>query len=138
LELVVIRGIGEGESKHALFFQVRFVNAREGTDNDSEASQEPWLERSVLTGRAFTVVMVTDDNPLNSLLPVGGGSLRHTTPFACDLVLDLVCLAVLTVDSTNEAVLCTIVKKGGEDRENKNLTRDVFKMTAILKPGTTS
>ena len=56
--------------------------------------------------------MVTDDNPLNSLLAVVGGSLRHTTPFACDLVLDLVCLAVLAVDGTNKAVLCTDVKKG--------------------------
>lgn len=125
LDLIVVCGIGKGEGEHALFFQVCFVNARERADDDSEASQESWLESSVLTGRTFTIVMVTDDDPLNSLLAVVGGSLRHTTPFACDLVLDLVCLAVLAVDGTNKAVLCTDVKEG-EQLEKVKGSREMF------------
>ena len=91
-----------------MFFQICLVNACERANDDSEASQESWLKRSVLSGRTFTVVMVTNDNPFDSLLPVVGGSLGDTAPFACDLVLDLVGLPVLDVDGTNEAVLCAI------------------------------
>lgn len=55
----------------------------------------------MLTGRALSIIMVTDDDPLDSSVPIVGSSLRYSTPLACDLVFDLICLAILSIDSAN-------------------------------------
>ena len=55
----------------------------------------------MLTGRALPIVMVTNDNPLDPFAPIGGSCLRYSTPLACDLIFDLICLTVLGIDRTN-------------------------------------
>ena len=66
----------------------------------------PGLESSVLTRRTLSVVVVTDDNPLDVAVTVVRSSLGHTTNLASELVGDLVGLTILRVDGTNQAVLC--------------------------------
>ena len=65
--------------------------------------------------------MVTDDDPLDAMVTVVCADLRDTSVFASDLVLDLVSLAVLRVDGTDQAVL-----------------GDVLEVTTVLEPRTTS
>jgi hypothetical protein len=55
----------------------------------------------MLTGRALPVIVVTNYDPLDSLLPIVGSGLGYSTPLACDLILDLICLAVFGIDGTN-------------------------------------
>jgi hypothetical protein len=69
----------------------------------------------------FTVVVITDDDPLDTPIVVVRNGLRDPSPFTGDLVLGLVRLAVLDVDGTNHAVL-----------------RDVLEMTVVLEPRSTS
>lgn len=107
-DLVVVGGVGEGESKHALLLQVGFVDTSEGTDDDGKTTEVAGLKSSVLTGGAFTVVGITDDDPLDTLVAVLGGNLGNSCPLTSELVLDLVSLAVLSVDGTDKAVLCTM------------------------------
>ena len=64
--------------------------------------------------------MVTDDDPLDAVVTVVCSGLGDRTVFTSYLVLDLVRLAVLSVDSTNQAVL-----------------RDVLEVTTVLEPRTT-
>jgi hypothetical protein len=77
------------------------------------------LESSVLTGRALTVVPVTDNDPLSAVLLVITGNVRDGTVVAVERVLDLVGLTVLGVDGTNQHVV-----------------RDVVQVTTVLQPGT--
>lgn len=49
--------------------------------------------------------MISDDDPLDTLVTVLGRNLGNSSVFACELILDLVGLAVLGVDGANEAVL---------------------------------
>lgn len=64
--------------------------------------------------------MVTNDDPLDALLAVGGSSLGDSSPFTSKLVLDLVGLTVLNVDGTNQTVL-----------------RDVLEMATVFEPWST-
>lgn len=105
LELVVVGGIGEGQGKHALLLQVGLVDTGERPDNDGETTEVTWLESCVLTGRTLAVVGVTNDDPLDTLLPVFSGNFGNTSPFTGELVLDVVGFAVSRVDGTDEAVL---------------------------------
>jgi len=75
----------------------------------------------VLTRGTFSVVVVTDHNPFNTAIAIVRSSLRDSTPFPGDLVLDLVRLVVLDVYGANQSVL-----------------RDVLEVTTVLKPGSTS
>lgn len=105
LDLVVVRGVGEGQSEHALLLEVRLVDARKGADDDRETAEVTRLECSVFTRGTFAIVVVTDDNPLDALLAVVRSDLRDAAPLARHLVLDLVGLAVYDVDGANQAVL---------------------------------
>lgn len=120
-DLLVVLRVRERQREHALLLQVRLVDAREGPDDDREATEEARLERSVLARGALAVVRVADDDPLDALLPVLGRDLRDTAPRACELVADLVRLAVLGVDGADETVL-----------------RNVLEMTTVLEPGAAS
>ena len=100
-DLVVILGVREGESKHTLLLQVRLVDTSEGAGDDSKTTKESRLEGGVLTRGTFTVVVVTDDDPLDATVMVVGSGLRDSAVLAGDLVLDLVDLVVLDVDGTN-------------------------------------
>lgn len=102
--LLIIVRVRKREREHALFLQVRLVDTRERADDDGETAEEARFECGVLTGGTFTVVVVTDDDPFDALVTVLRGDLRDTSVFAGELVLDLVRLAVLLVDSTDETV----------------------------------
>ena len=80
LELVVVLGVNEGESEHALLLQVGLVDTGEAADDDGKTAEEAGLESGVFTGRTLAVVVVTDDNPLDTGGAVSGTDLGNTTP----------------------------------------------------------
>lgn len=82
------------------------VDTGKAADDDGQSTKVAGLQGSVLTRRTLTVVVVSDDDPLDALVAVLLGNGGNTLPFAGDLVLDLVGLAVSAVDSTNQAILC--------------------------------
>jgi len=120
LNLVVVGGVGKSQGKHTLLLQVGLVDTGERFDDDSKATEETGLESGVFTGRTFTVVVVADNDPLDALLAVCSSSLGNTSVFTSELVLDLVDLAVLSVNSTNQAIL-----------------RNVLEMPTVLEPRST-
>lgn len=105
-DLVVVSRVHERQREHALLLQVGLVNTCEGASDDGKTAKEAGLKRSVLAGGTFTVVVVTNDDPLDAAVTVVGTSLGNTAVFASNLVLDLVGLTVLNVDSTDQAVFC--------------------------------
>lgn len=120
-DLVVVFWVGESQGKHTLLLQVGLVDTSERANDDSETTKVSGLKSSVLAGRTLSVVMVTDNDPLDSLGLVVCGSLGDGVVLAGELVLNLVGFAILRVDSTNQKVL-----------------RDVLKVTTVLEPRTTS
>jgi hypothetical protein len=119
LDLLVVVRVGEGQGKHTLLLQVGLVDTSEGAGDDGKTTKVTGLESGVLTGRALTVVPVTDDDPADALLLVVTGSGGHGVVLASGEVVDLVGLAVLGVDGTDQHVV-----------------GDVVKVTAVLEPGT--
>lgn len=75
----------------------------------------------MFTGRTLAIVVVTYDDPFDTVVTVVGSGLGNTTILARNLVLDFVGFAVLSVDGTDEAVL-----------------GDVLQMSTVLQPGATS
>lgn len=118
-ELVVVGGVREGERKHTLLLQVGLVDTSEGAGNDGETAKVTGLESGVLTGRALTVVPVTDNDPADALGLVVTGNGGDGTPLTSGEVLDLVGLAV-----------------GGVDGTDQHVVGDVVKVTTVLEPGT--
>lgn len=102
--LVVVFGVDKGQGKHTLLLQVGLVDTGEGANNDSKATKESGLKSSVFTGRALTIVVVTNNNPLDSSGLVVGSCQRNRTIGAGVVVLDLVCLAIFRVDGSNKKV----------------------------------
>ena len=121
LDLVVVGGVDECQCEHSLFLQVGLMDTSERTSDDGQSTKEAGLQSGVFTRGTFTVVVVTDDDPLDTLVTVVRCSLRDSSPYTGDLVLDLIRLAVLDVDGTNQAIL-----------------RDVLEMTTVLEPRSTS
>ena len=120
LNLVVIGRVDESQREHALLLQVGLVDACERTGNDGQSTEVPRLQSSVFTRGTLAVVVITNDDPLDALVAVGSGDLGDATPFAGELVLDLVGFLVGDVDGADEAVL-----------------GDVLEMTAVLEPWST-
>jgi hypothetical protein len=118
LDLLVVLGVGEGEGKHTLLLKVGLVDTSERAGDDGETAKVTGLESGVLTGRALTVVPVTDDDPPDALLLVVTGSGGHGVVLASGEVVDLVGLTVLGVNGTDQHVV-----------------GDVVKVTAVLEPG---
>jgi len=73
----------------------------------------------MLTRRALTVVPVTDNDPLDAVLLVVTSDIGDSTVVTVQGVLDLVRLAVLSVDGTN-----------------KHVVRDVVQVSTVLQPRT--
>jgi hypothetical protein len=105
LDPVVVLGVSEGEGKHTLLLQVGLVDTGEAADDDGKTTEETGLKGSVLTRRSLTVVVVTDDDPLDSFVAVGSSNFGDRTVSSIELIQDVVGLAVLSVDGTDEAVL---------------------------------
>ena len=127
LNLIVIGGVGKSQGQHALFLQVSFyikkyvfmrnatlatgkvniynlnehtVNTSETLDNDGSAAKVSRFEGSVLSTTAFAVVLITDSNPFDALGLVVASGIGHSSPFASQLILDLVSFTVLGVNGT--------------------------------------
>lgn len=88
--------------------------------NDGGTTQESRFQGSVLSGRAFTVVLVTDNHPRDTSVSVGGTDGRDSAERAIHLVQNLVGLATVGVNGTNQAVL-----------------RNVLQVPSVLQPGST-
>ena len=120
LDLIVVRRVSERQCKHSLLFQVGLVNTGERAGDNRQTAEESGFQSGVLTRGTFSVVVITDDDPLDTPIAVISSSLRDSSPFTGDLVLDLVRLAVFNVDGTNQAVL-----------------GNVLQVPSVLKPGST-
>lgn len=120
-DLVVIGRVGEGQGEHTLLLQVGLVDTSERADNDGETTKEAGFESSVLARGALTIVVVTNDDPLDAVIAVVSSSLWDTTVLAGNLVLDLVGLTIFSVDGADKAVL-----------------GDVLEVSTVLQPGSTS
>src|SRR5262245_14985468 len=66
-DLVVVRWVLEREGQEALLLQIRLVDPRKAAHDDGGAAQQPRREGRMLTARAFTIVRVADDDPLDAL-----------------------------------------------------------------------
>jgi hypothetical protein len=110
LDLVVVFGVDEGQGQHALLLQVGLVDPGEASGDDGKAAEMSGFQSSVLSGAALSVVPVTNDNPRDAFLLVVSGSGWHGIPLASSDVLDLVCLAVGGVDSTDQHVVRDVVQ----------------------------
>lgn len=77
------------------------------------------LQSSVLTGRSLAVVPVSDNDPLDALALVVTSSGRDSVPNSVGGVLDLVGLAVGSVDGTD-----------------KHVVGNVVQVSTVLQPGT--
>jgi hypothetical protein len=58
LDLIVIGGVDKRERKHALLLEVGLVDTSEGAGNDSQSTEETWLECGMFAGGALTVVVI--------------------------------------------------------------------------------
>jgi hypothetical protein len=81
--LIIIRRIRKRQRKHTLLLQIRLVDPRKRAHDDRETAEESRLQRGMLAGGAFTVVVVTDDDPFDALVAVGGCYLGYAAVFAC-------------------------------------------------------
>lgn len=79
LDFIIVFGIGECQSKHSLFLQVRFMDTSKAADNDSKTAEETGFESSMLAGGTFTIIVIANDNPLDPGITIGSGDLRNTT-----------------------------------------------------------
>ena len=81
------------------------MDTGERTSDDSKTAKETGLKSGVLTRGTFTVVVVTNNDPLDAAVTVVSSSSRDASVFAGNLVLDLVSFTVFNVDRTNKTVL---------------------------------
>src|ERR1700761_689409 len=70
---VVVFWVGKVQGDHALLLQVGFVNTGEASGDDCNATEVARFESSVLTRRAFSIVHITNDNPLDAIFLVLAG-----------------------------------------------------------------
>ncbi|EEQ36878.1 aconitate hydratase, mitochondrial precursor [Clavispora lusitaniae ATCC 42720] len=78
--------------------------------DDSETTQESWLQGSMLSGRTFTKVLVTNDNPLVASVSVSSSSVWNTRVDTSVVVLDVVGFTVFCVGGTNHVVVGDVLQ----------------------------
>lgn len=117
LDLVVVRGVNEGQWKHTLLLQVGFVDTGKRADDDGNASQMSGFQCSVFSRTTFSVIPVTNDYPRDALLLVVSGSGGNSIEFSSGEVLNLICLTI-----------------GGVGGTNQHVVRDVVKMSTVFQP----
>ena len=108
--LIIILRINKRQRQHPLFLQIRFMDTSKRSSDNRQSTEESRFKCSVFTRWTFTVVVVSDDNPFDTLVTVLSSDLRNSTVFTGVLILDLVDLAVLSVDSTNETIFYASTK----------------------------
>lgn len=102
---VIVGRVLEPKRKHTLLLQVGLVDTGKGSANDSSSTKESGLKSGVFSGRAFTIVLVTDNDPGDVVVSVVRANSGDRTILASLLVKNLVGLTVVSVDGTNQTVL---------------------------------
>lgn len=102
--LVIVGRVLEPERKHTLLLQVGLVDTGKGSANDSSSTKESGLKSGMFSGRAFTIVLVTDNDPRDISVSVVRGNSGDSTVLASLLVENLVGLAIVSVDGTDQTV----------------------------------
>jgi len=74
------------------------VDSSERSNDDGGSSKESRLKSGVLSRRSLSVVLISDDDPRNSVLSVVGSDGGDRSELSGDLVLDRVGLSVGLVD----------------------------------------
>ncbi|KAI6755925.1 hypothetical protein HG531_005031 [Fusarium graminearum] len=118
-DLVVVGRVREGQGQHTLLLEVGLVDTSEGAGDNGKTTKVTGLKSGMLSRRAFAVVPVANDNPLDALGLVVASDSGNSAPLTSGVVLDLVGLIVSLVDGTNQHVV-----------------GDVVKVTTVLQPGT--
>lgn len=102
--LVIVGRVLEPQRKHTLLLQVGLVDTRKGSADDSSSTKESGLKSGMFSGRTFTIVLVTDNDPWDISVSVVRGNSGDRTKLASLLVENLVGLTVIRVDSTDQTV----------------------------------
>lgn len=113
-DLVVVSGVSEGKWEHTLLLEVGLVDSSEGLDDDGSSSKMSGLKSSVFSGRTFTVVVVTNNNPWDSSGLVLSGNVWNATSFTSSPVADVVHLLVLGVETGDQEVVGDVVEVTSE------------------------
>ena len=74
------------------------MDSSERSNDNSGSSEESRLKSGVLSRRSLSVVLISNDDPRNSVLSVVGSDGRDGSELSGDLVLDGVGLSVGLVD----------------------------------------
>lgn len=102
--LVIVGRVLEPQRKHTLLLQVGLVDTRKGSADDSSSTKESGLKSGMFSGRTFTIVLVTDNDPWDISVSVVRGNSGDRAKLASLLVENLVGLTVIRVDSTDQTV----------------------------------
>lgn len=102
--LVIVGRVLEPQRKHTLLLQVGLVNTRKGSADDSSSTKESGLKSGMFSGRTFTIVLVTDNDPWDISVSVVRGNSGDRAKLASLLVENLVGLTVIRVNSTDQTV----------------------------------
>jgi len=113
-DLVVVSGVSEGKWEHTLLLEVSLVDSSEGLDDDGSSSKMSGLKSGVFSGRTFTIVVVTDNNPWDSSGLVLSGDVWNASSFASSPVADVVHLVVLRVKTGDQEVVGDVVEVTSE------------------------
>lgn len=102
--LVIVGRVLEPQRKHTLLLQVGLVNTRKGSADDSSSTKESGLKSGMFSGRTFTIVLVTDNDPWDISVSVVRRNSGDRAKLASLLVENLVGLTVIRVNSTDQTV----------------------------------
>lgn len=109
-DLFVVGGVLEPQGQDSLLLQVCLVDSGKRPDDDGSATQKSGFEGGVFSGRTFTVVFITDDDPGDTCVSVLGSNGRNGTEGTVHLVENLVGLATVGVDGTDQTVLGNVLQ----------------------------
>src|SRR5579859_662493 len=105
VDFVVVGGVGECKGKHSLFLEIGFVDPSKGADDDGRTVQVTGFQCCVFSRRTLSVVLITNDDPLDTFGFVVSCGCWDGTIFSSGSILDLVCFTVLSVDGTDKHVV---------------------------------
>ena len=78
--------------------------------NDSESSEMPWLKCSMFPRASLSIVPVTNDNPLDTLLLVVSSGSGNSADVAGHKVFDFVGFSIGCIDGTDQHVVGDVVQ----------------------------
>lgn len=101
VDFVVVGGVGEGERKYILFFEVGFVDMSERVGDDGEIIKVVGFESGVFMRRIFIVVLIIDNDLMDVFGFVVMGNSGDGILFISGEVFDFVGFIVGSVDGIN-------------------------------------